>query len=64
MHEFKVPNMTCGHCASTINLALKLVDPDCENVVDIPGRRIEVNSQEDRQNLMAALVDSGYPPAA
>jgi copper chaperone len=64
MHEFHLPDMTCGHCASTVNLALKLVDPACEVKVDVASRQVRVNSTEERSALVEALTESGYPPAA
>lgn len=64
MHEFHLPAMTCGHCAATVNLALKLVDPTCEIAVDIPARKVQVFSTESREALTEALVESGYSPAA
>lgn len=64
MHTFHLPQMTCGHCASTVNLALKLVDPACEVSVDLARREIQVRSTEDRAALAEALTDSGYPPAS
>jgi copper chaperone len=64
MHEFKVPNMSCGGCASRIQAALKRVDPDSTIVVNIPGRQVQVTSHADRQSLSKALADAGYAPAA
>lgn len=64
MHEFHLPDMTCGHCASTVNLALKLVDPNCEVSVDVTSRKVQIQSSEGRAALVEALTDSGYPPAA
>ena len=64
MHEFHLPDMTCGHCASTVNLALKLVDPACEVSVDVASRKVQVKSSEERDALVEALTESGYPPAA
>lgn len=63
MHEFHLPEMTCGHCASTVNLALKLVDPVCEVSVDLASRKVRVSSVEDRAEFVSALTESGYPPA-
>lgn len=62
MHEFHLPDMTCGHCASKVNVTLKLVDPTCEIQVDLPRRMISVKSIEDREALVDALADAGYPP--
>lgn len=64
MHEFNVPKMSCGGCASRIQAALKRVDPDSTVVVNIPGRQVQVTSQVDRQTLSRALADAGYAPVA
>lgn len=63
MHTFQLPRMTCGHCASTVRLALQRVDPDCDVQVDLSRREIQVRSDEDRAALAQALVEAGYPPA-
>lgn len=62
MHEFHLPGMTCGHCASKVNVTLKLVDPTCEIQVDLLRRFVSVNSNEDREALVEALAEAGYPP--
>lgn len=62
MYEFHLPDMTCGHCASKVNVTLKQVDPACEIQVDLPQHLVSVKSGEDREALVEALVDAGYPP--
>jgi copper chaperone len=62
MHEFHLPDMTCGHCASKVNVTLKRVDPACEIQVDLPRRLVSVKSAEDREALVEALAEAGYPP--
>ena len=62
MHEFHLPDMTCGHCASKVSVTLKLVDPACEIQVDLPRRMLSVKSGKDRDTLVDALTDAGYPP--
>ena len=62
MHEFHLPTMTCGHCASRVSTALKRVDPACEVRVDMPQRKLSVRSDEDRAALVEALSEAGYPP--
>ena len=59
MIEFKLPDMTCGHCASRVTLALKQTDPLCEVSIDLESQKVHVHSAEDR----IALADAGYPPA-
>lgn len=62
MHEFHLPDMTCGHCASKVNVNLKLVDPACEIQLDLPRQLVSVKSGEEREALVEALTEAGYPP--
>lgn len=62
MHEFHLPDMTCRHCASKVSVTLKRVDPLCEIEVDVAQNRVDVKSTEDRETLLEALTDAGYPP--
>ena len=63
MHEFQLPDMTCGHCAGMVGQTLKLADPSCKFQVDLPTRKISVQSSEARDVLVEALTEAGYPPA-
>lgn len=63
MHEFQLPDMTCGHCASTVTRTLKEADPACLVAIDLPTHKVQVQSAEDRQVLAAALTEAGYQPA-
>lgn len=63
MIEFQLPDMTCGHCAGMVSQTLRLADPNCKVQVDLPQRRVLVESSEDRQSLAEALTDAGYAPA-
>ena len=37
--------------------------PACKFLVDLPARKVTVQSDEDRAVLAEALTDAGYPPA-
>jgi copper chaperone len=63
MHEFHIPDMTCGHCASKVHIALKQVDAACDIQVDLSQHKVSVRSDEDRTALAEALSEAGYPPA-
>lgn len=63
MHEFQLPDMTCGHCAGMVSQTLQMTDPKCKIQVDMPKRTVTVQSTEDRQTLAEALTEAGYPPA-
>lgn len=62
MHEFHIPDMTCGHCASKVNTALKRFDAACDIQVDLLQRKVSVRSGEDRAALVDVLSEAGYPP--
>lgn len=61
--EFKLPDMTCGHCASRVTQALVGTKLASYVNIDLKARLIKVRSDEDRTTLAAALSEAGYPPA-
>ena len=63
MTEFEIEAMSCGHCASTITKAVKLLDPHAKVEVDLGRKKVTVESTEDRAAISAALTQAGYPPA-
>lgn len=63
MLEFKLPAMSCGHCAAMVTNAVKSVDPDATVDVDLDQKNARVESTQDRAALSAALTEAGYPPA-
>jgi copper chaperone len=63
MIEFQVPDMSCGHCASTITKALKGVDRQARVVVDLALQRVQVEPTEaDAEQLREAIAEAGYTP--
>ena len=63
MFEFRLPDMTCGHCASRVTQTLKRVDPTCQVRIDLKAQTVQVQSTDDRQALADALTEAGYPSA-
>jgi copper chaperone len=63
MIDFRIPDMTCGHCASVVTRTLKQADPGCHVSIDLETQKVQVQSAEDRQTLVDALAEAGYPPA-
>jgi copper chaperone len=64
MIEMTLPDMSCGHCASTVTQTCKLVDPQAKVEVDVNAKKVRIESTEDRQDFAEALADAGYPAAA
>ena len=63
MIEFKLPDMTCGHCASKVGMALQAAAPGCKLDIDLAQHKVTVETGEERAVLVDALVEAGYPPA-
>ncbi len=61
MMEFNVQSMSCGHCASVITQAVKQLDPQATVSVDLPVKKVTVESTSDRTAIAAALREAGYP---
>lgn len=63
MIELNVPDMSCGHCASTVTQTCKLVDPAAQVDVDLGSKKVRIDSTEDQKQFEAALAEAGYPAA-
>lgn len=63
MHQFTLPDMTCGHCVAAITEALKEADAQAAVQIDRDAKTAQVDSTLPRETLVAALAEAGYPPA-
>jgi copper chaperone len=64
MIEFKLPDMSCGHCVGTVTKTVQQLDPQARVEIDLPSQQVRIESNQDRAALAAALDEAGYPPAA
>ena len=64
MIELKVPDMTCGHCASTITKAVKELDASAQVEVSLPEHRVRVESKASKEALVRSIAEAGYTPEA
>lgn len=64
MPEFKVENMTCGHCVSAVTKAVKEADPAAQVRADLAAGRVEVASALPPERLAEAIRAAGYPAQA
>jgi len=63
MPTFEVNDMTCGHCASTITKAVKVLDRAARVEIDLNAHRVQVESAAaDARELAEAIKDAGYTP--
>lgn len=61
MYEFNIQNMTCGHCAGTVEKAIKAADPTAQAKVDLPTRTAKVETALNPATIAAAIENAGYP---
>lgn len=61
MYQFTVDGMTCGHCASRIEKAVRSVDGQANVKIDIHTQRVSVESKVNEPELKAAIEKAGYP---
>ncbi len=64
MLEFKLPDMTCGHCVATVTKTIQTLDPAAKLEFDRDARLVRISeATASREALAAALSEEGYPPA-
>lgn len=59
--EFNVPDMSCGHCVGAITKTLQQLDADAKISIDLPAKKVTVETTQDRQTVADALAEAGYP---
>ena len=62
MIEFKVDDMTCGHCAATITRAVTGIEPTAKVDIDLATRRVRIAAAGEAQQFETAIRDAGYTP--
>lgn len=61
--SFIVTGMTCGHCERAVTMAVKKLDPAAEIRIDRTANLVEVQSDQPREALTAAITEEGYAVA-
>jgi copper chaperone len=64
MHRYSVPSMTCGHCAGTIDHAVKSVDPSAVVNIDLKAKTVSIRSEAPATRLSEAIRSAGYEAVA
>lgn len=63
MISFRVDDMTCGHCVSTITRAVKAADDGAQVSVDLARHLVHVEPVDSQsEELRAAIEQAGYTP--
>ncbi len=61
MYEFSIQNMTCGHCASTVEKAIKAADPEASASIDLGAKTAKIETRLDPAAINTAIENAGYP---
>ena len=62
MIEFRIEDMTCSHCASTITKAVHALDRAARVEVDLAGKRVRIDSPVGEIKVAAAIRTAGFTP--
>jgi copper chaperone len=58
--EFKVPNMACSACATTITNAVTAIDPTAKVEADPKTKQVKIETQQPEATVKQAIVAAGY----
>jgi copper chaperone len=64
MYQFNVPDMTCGHCVSTITKAVEDADPKAKVEISLAEHLVKVQSSLSQSELAEHIAEAGYAPKA
>lgn len=52
--------MTCGHCASTVELAVKSADPTARITIDLATKNVRVDTKRSAKEIADVISAAGY----
>lgn len=64
MLKLKVPEMSCGHCAATIEKAVRSVDPAARLAIDVGAQTVAVETRAEPAAVREAIRFAGYETEA
>ena len=64
MYELQVNRMSCGGCANGVKRSVQAVDSAAKVEVDLPSKKVCVDSIASLEAIAAAITDAGYPVMA
>ena len=59
--QFQVDNLSCQHCVRAVTEAIKARDAAATVAVDLASKQVVVSSALPADQVIAVLVDEGYP---
>ena len=64
MYELQVEGMTCGGCVRSVTKSVQSVDSNARVEVDLPSRKVRVETQASLDAVKSAISDAGYDVTA
>ena len=64
MIQLTVEDMSCGHCVGRVTKAVQGVDAAAKVSIDLPSKRVSIDSDADLERIVAAIDAAGYPVSA
>lgn len=58
--QFNIPDMTCGHCRSAVEAAVKSVDTQAKVDVDLDAKTARIETGAAEAEVAQAIRDAGY----
>ncbi|KFI05651.1 heavy metal translocating P-type ATPase [Massilia sp. BSC265] len=64
MYQLTVEDMSCGHCVGRVTKAVQGIDEAATVSIDLPTKRVSIDSKADLDRIVAAIDAAGYPVSA
>ena len=64
MYELTVEGMSCGHCVGRVTKSVQGVDAAAKVEIDLPTKKVRIDSGADLERIAAAIDEAGYPVTA
>jgi Cu+-exporting ATPase len=61
MYELTVEDMSCGHCVGRVTKAVQGVDQAATVEIDLPTKKVRIDSKAALDQIAAAIDAAGYP---
>ena len=64
MYELQVEGMTCGGCVRSVTKSVQSVDSNAKVDVDLPTKKVRVETLATLEAVKSAINDAGYEVTA
>ncbi|MGJ7916234.1 heavy metal translocating P-type ATPase [Massilia sp. LXY-6] len=64
MYELTVEDMTCKHCVGRVTKTVQEIDPAAKVDIDLPAKKVKIDSQANLDKIVQAIDAAGYPVSA